>query len=98
MEIADVGGEEDGSGRRDQKSMPMRVDETGHQRAAAAIDDDHVGATVSGKGVEEIFSILLPRTRTLVGAESVELLPSKTRTFWKRVTELEGCGVEGSWA
>src|SRR5882757_3986631 len=33
----------------------------------------------------EIVSILLPRTRTLEGADSEAFLPSKMRTFWKSV-------------
>src|SRR5262245_23946114 len=38
-----------------------------------------------GIGPVAIRSILFPRTRTLLGPESVPLLPSKIRTFWNRV-------------
>src|SRR5215831_8753269 len=34
-------------------------------------------------GAAEIRSILLPRTSTLLGPESLADLPSNTRTFWK---------------
>src|SRR5262245_16465947 len=45
----------------------------------------------TGIGVSEIFSILLPRTRTLVGFESCADFPSNTRTFSKRA--VLGCEV-----
>src|SRR5215469_12118501 len=41
----------------------------------------------AGIGEVEIFSILFPRTRTLDGADSCELLPSKMRTFENTVTD-----------
>src|SRR5262245_57276495 len=45
-------------------------------------------------GCAEIAAILLLRTRTLEGAESAALLPSKMRTFWKSVVppSAEGAG------
>src|SRR5215469_6477150 len=46
-----------------------------------------------GIGAVEIRSILLPRTSTLLGTESVADFPSKTRTFWK--STIVGCT---SWA
>src|SRR5215469_4661101 len=46
-----------------------------------------------GMGAVEMRSILLPRTSTLLGPESVPDFPSKTRTFWK--STIVGCT---SWA
>src|SRR5262245_1324451 len=43
----------------------------------------------TGIGAVEIFSILLPRTRTFVGPESCGDLPSNTRTFSNRI--VVGC-------
>jgi hypothetical protein len=43
-------------------------------------------------GCAEILSILLPRARTLEGAESAAFLPSKMRTFSKSVT-LSSAGI-----
>src|SRR5215469_17215762 len=40
----------------------------------------------AGRGVVEIFSITLPRTRTYDGADSLSDFPSKMRTLEKRVT------------
>src|SRR5262249_43767821 len=48
-----------------------------------------VGST--GIGAVEIFSILLPRTRTLVGPESPADLPSNTRTSLKSTLGCESC-------
>src|SRR6516162_4015738 len=45
----------------------------------------------TGIGPLEIFSILLPRTRTLVGSESCADFPSNTRTFSK--STVPGCEV-----
>ena len=65
----------------------MIVDQAGHQRAAAACDDACVRPAVDRDWLRLRFvSILLPRTRTLEGAESVALLPSKMRTFSNNVT------------
>src|SRR5215469_7528309 len=44
-------------------------------------------------GLVEMRSILLPRTSTLEAPESVELFPSKMRTFWKSVASLSAGGV-----
>src|SRR5262249_29178594 len=45
-----------------------------------------------GVGAVEIFSILLPRTRTLVGPESPADLPSNTRTSSKSTAlDCESC-------
>src|SRR6516164_703004 len=44
-------------------------------------------------GLVEMRSILLPRTSTLEDVESVELFPSKMRTFWKSVASLSAGGV-----
>src|SRR5262245_30029290 len=49
-----------------------------------------------GTGAAEIFSILLPRTWTLEGAERLEEFPSKMRTFWNRTTGT--ADAAGSWA
>src|SRR5215470_3768217 len=43
----------------------------------------------TGMGEGDMRSILLPRTSTFDGAESVVLLPSKMRTFWNKTTEGE---------
>src|SRR3979490_1442675 len=48
----------------------------------------------------EIVSILLPRTRTLEGADSVVFLPSKMRTFWNSVAPSlaeGGCCARLGW-
>ena len=60
-----------GSGvRAHQHRVPMRVDQAGHQRAAAAVDRRwwRRGAAI---GAVEIRSILLPLTSTFEGADSV---------------------------
>src|SRR6516164_9024041 len=44
-------------------------------------------------GLVETRSILLPRTSTLEDGESVELFPSKMRTFLKSVASLSAGGV-----
>ncbi len=66
-----------------QHRVPMRVDQAGHQRAAAAGDDTVVegGAAI---GEVEIRSILLPVTSTFEGAVRAALLPSKMRTLVNR--------------
>src|SRR6516162_10826043 len=46
----------------------------------------------------EIFSMVLPHTRTLVGSVSVGFLPSNTRMFWKRVTDGVVSGLDGCCA
>src|SRR6516165_253332 len=47
----------------------------------------------TGIGLVEIRSILLPRTSTLEDPESVELFPSKMRTFRKSVASFSAGGV-----
>src|SRR5215472_3693021 len=44
-------------------------------------------------GLVEMRSMLLPRTSTLEDPESVELFPSKMRTFWKSVVSLCAGGL-----
>ena len=85
--------------------MPVGVDQAGHEGAAAAGDD--LGRWPGGRwrwGRRRFCSILLPRMRTLRGGERVGDLPSKMRTFSKRVTVSGGESwatefwVEESWA
>jgi hypothetical protein len=62
--------------RPHQHRMPIRVDQAGHQDAPAAVNRSRT----SDRDVD-IRSILLSLTKTLDGAESAPLFPSKIRTF-----------------
>ena len=72
----------------------MRVDEAGHERLARTVEIFVSPPLSVGIGWVEIFSILLPRTSKLDGAESAALMPSKMRTFWNK-TAASG---SGTWA
>ena len=85
VDVADVPREQRRGRRPHQHRVPVHVDQPGHQRAPAAVDDVGVGEAL---GRNRVFRDLLdrvPADENVHGGAQRSLLPSKMRTFWNSV-------------
>ena len=82
-----------GRGRPHEHRVPVRVDQAGHQRAAAAVDDRGGSARLDRNRVRGNARDDLPVDQHVGRTGQRAALPSKTRTFWNSVTGADGTGI-----
>jgi hypothetical protein len=78
IEIADIASDRLGRARSRQHRMPVRINQTWHQHAAATVPQ--FGATGWYRGCQ-IFPILMSWMRTLLATATTSLFPSNIQTF-----------------
>ncbi len=87
IQVADVRGEQNGHARPHQHRVPVHVDQPGHQRAAAAGNCPGAGAGIDRNRILRDLLDRVPRISTFLLALNDSLLPSKIRTFSKRMSD-----------